>query len=142
MISGQAERSRWLWSASLSQILWRMQTFWWAGRWMGIGSWMSWRAAHRWQAVVALAGLLALVAKAGSAWERPVAGEARERVKGFGCRGGEHVVLGSVVPIIDLCGEPDGQSGEKVGEGQVIGVSEAGQVGAEFLSCDRCDRPR
>ena len=46
----------------------------WAGRWTGTGWQMPWRAAHRWQAVVARTGLCASAA--------PKAGSARARLAG------------------------------------------------------------
>jgi hypothetical protein len=69
------------------------------------------------------------------------AGEVGERIQGLGC-GDEHVVLGAVAAVAGLRGEPGGQDGEHLGEGEVVGVGEPGQVGDEHLSGDRGDRSR
>ena len=73
---------------------------------------------------------------------RGCAGEAGERAQGFGGCGDEHVVLGAIVAIAELGGEPGGQDGEHLGEGEVVGVGEPGQVGDEHLSGDRGDGSR
>ncbi len=70
------------------------------------------------------------------------AGEAGERVQGLSGCGDEHVVLGAIVAVADLRGEPGGQDGKYLGEGEVVGVGQPGQEGDEHLSGDRGDRSR
>lgn len=69
------------------------------------------------------------------------AGEAGERVQGLGGCGDERVVLGAVVAVAGLGGEPGGQDGEYLGDGEVAGAGQAGQVGDECLPGDRGDGP-
>ena len=69
------------------------------------------------------------------------AGEAGECAQGAGGCGDEHVVLGAVVAVADLRGEPGGQDGQYLGEGEVAGVGEPGQVGDERFPGDRGDWP-
>jgi hypothetical protein len=70
------------------------------------------------------------------------AGQAGKRVQGLGLGWDEHVVLGPVVAAAGLGGEPGGQDGEHLGEGEVVGEGQPGQVGGERLPGDRGDGPR
>ncbi len=102
------------------------------------------RAVHRRQAVVARTELCASAApNAGSAGQAvgSRAGEAGECAQGVGGCGGEHMVLGAVVAVADLGGEPGGQDGQYLGRGEVAGVGEPGQVGDERFPGDRGDWP-
>nr|WP_264300169.1 hypothetical protein [Streptomyces phaeolivaceus] len=67
------------------------------------------------------------------------AGETSEFVQGLGGCGGEHMVLGSVVEVVGLRGEPGGQYCQDLGDCEVVGLGDPGQVGVEGFSCDRGD---
>lgn len=73
------------------------------------------------------------VGKAGGS----VAGEVSEFAQGLGGCGGEHVVLGSIVEVLGLRGEPGGQHCQYFGDSEVVGLGSPGQIGAEGFPCDR-----
>jgi hypothetical protein len=66
---------------------------------------------------------------AAEGWERvgesggTCAVETGECVQGIGGCWGEHVVLGALIGIVDLGGEPGGQDGEDFADGQVVAAA-------------------
>ena len=62
---------------------------------------------------------------------RGCAGEVGERVQGVSGCGDEHVVPGAVVAVADLRGEPGGQDGKHLGEGEVVEMIVRGRAVTE-----------